>query len=78
MARDADRRANRINTYRVLLTRARYLTVIWVPRGDAGDRTRSPAEMDAVADFLRACGALDTERPGEDTPAGPLVQALLV
>ena len=24
------------NTYRVLLTRARYLTVIWVPRGDRG------------------------------------------
>ncbi|MCC6719592.1 MAG: DUF2075 domain-containing protein [Acetobacteraceae bacterium] len=80
VARDADRRANRINTYRVLLTRARYHTVIWVPRGDAGDRTRSPAELDAVAAFLLACGAAaigaaDNAPPGStDRPA----QALLV
>lgn len=66
------------NTYRVLLTRARRLTVIWVPRGDAGDRTRDPAEMDAVADFLSACGVQNAERPGEVSPAGPPVQALLV
>lgn len=45
------------NTYRVLLTRARYETVIWVPRGDPADHTRPPAEMDAVAVFLRDCGA---------------------
>ena len=45
------------NTYRVLLTRARYETVIWVPPGDADDRTRPPAEMDAIAAFLLACGA---------------------
>ena len=50
--------ANRINTYRVLLTRARYETVIWVPRGDARDRTRDPAELDQVAAFLLACGAV--------------------
>ncbi len=78
VARDGERQANRLNTYRVLLTRARYQTVIWVPRGDAADRTRSPAEMDAVADFLRACGAADVERPSEVSPAGPSVQALLV
>ncbi len=78
VARDEERQANRLNTYRVLLTRARYRTVIWVPRGDAADRTRSPGEMDAVADFLRACGAADMERPGEVPPAGPSVQALLV
>lgn len=47
---------NRINTYRVLLTRARYETVIWVPRGDAADQTRSPAEFDDIADFLAECG----------------------
>ncbi len=51
-----------VNKYRVLLTRARYETVIWVPRGSHGDdpfhdRTRDAAEMDAVADFLLACGA---------------------
>lgn len=51
--------ANRVNTYRVLLTRARYETIIWVPRGDPADRTRNPAELDAVAAFLRAAGAVD-------------------
>lgn len=50
------------NTYRVLLTRARHETVIWVPPGSpAGDPfhdpTRPAAEMDAIADFLLACGA---------------------
>ncbi len=49
--------ANRINTYRVLLTRARYETVIWVPRGDAADVTRRPDELDRVVDYLVACGA---------------------
>lgn len=50
------------NTYRVLLTRARYETVIWVPEGSrAGDPfhdpTRDAARYDAVAGFLLACGA---------------------
>ena len=48
---------NRLNAYRVLLTRARYETVIWVPRGDAQDLSRDPAILDAVADFLLSCGA---------------------
>jgi len=45
------------NTYRVLLTRARYETVIYIPRGDAEDPTRDPAAFDAIAAFLFACGA---------------------
>jgi hypothetical protein len=50
------------NTYRVLLSRARYETVIWVPRGSARDeawydRTRDAAGYDAIAAFLGACGA---------------------
>jgi hypothetical protein len=54
------------NSYRVLLTRARYETVIWVPRGSARaepfhDRTRDAAEMDGIADFLLACGARPLE-----------------
>ncbi|UFN51170.1 DUF2075 domain-containing protein [Roseomonas sp. OT10] len=61
------------NTYRVLLTRARYETVVWVPRGDAGDRTRQPAEMDLVAGRLLSCGvrpmALDRMAP---EPADPV------
>lgn len=68
----------RVNTYRVLLTRARRLTAIWVPHGSADDRTRSPAEMDAVAAFLHRCGAAYAQRPGEVSPAGPPVQAMLV
>jgi hypothetical protein len=48
---------NRLNSYRVLLTRARYETVIFVPRGDPGDATRHPAVFDSVADFFTACGA---------------------
>lgn len=57
-----DARAFIRNKYRVLLTRARYETVIWVPPGCARrdewhDPTRPAAEMDAVADYLRACGA---------------------
>ncbi len=49
------------NTYRVLLTRARYETIIWVPPGSTAgafhDSTRAAAEMDAIAGFLAACGA---------------------
>jgi hypothetical protein len=53
----------RINTYRVLLTRARYETVIWVPRGSREDRTRNPGELDGVAAFLEACGARSLSAP---------------
>ena len=50
------------NTYRVLLTRARYETIIWVPPGSPADDpfhdpTRPAGEMNAIADFLMACGA---------------------
>ena len=60
--------AYQINTYRVLLTRARYETVIWVPAGDPSDATRLPAEFDAIAHFLIECGASlleDTSAPAE-------------
>lgn len=51
-----------VNKYRVLLTRARYETVIWVPRGSSRtdpfhDATRDAADYDAIAAFLLACGA---------------------
>ncbi len=45
------------NKYRVLLTRARYDTVIWVPQGEARDATREPALFDETAEFLLHCGA---------------------
>lgn len=44
------------NAYRVLLTRARQGMVIFVPQGDVSDATRPPAEYDAIADWLTACG----------------------
>jgi len=56
LTRSPEAISNRINTYRVLLTRARYQTVIWVPRGDRNDRTRNPDELDDVARFLQVCG----------------------
>jgi hypothetical protein len=64
------------NTYRVLLTRARYETVVYVPRGDAADATRDPATFDAIADFLIACGA-ETQTAEASLPP-PLPHALLV
>lgn len=53
---DEIRRAYRANAYRVLLTRARQGMVIFVPKGDAEDRTRVPEFYDETYDFLRACG----------------------
>jgi hypothetical protein len=55
-----------VNTYRVLLTRARCETVIWVPRGSSRDDafhdpTRDAATYDAIAAFLLACGARPLE-----------------
>jgi hypothetical protein len=56
LSRQAEAIANQINTYRVLLTRARYETIIFVPQGDDGDNTRKPSIYDGIADFLIACG----------------------
>ncbi len=56
VARNPEKIAWRLNTYRVLLTRARYETLIWVPRGDRDDPSRDPAVLDRVAAFLKACG----------------------
>jgi hypothetical protein len=66
------------NTYRVLMTRARYQTVLWVPPGEDADRTRPKMEADAVAAYLLACGARplqdwrDTVAPDLAIPALPL------
>jgi len=69
--------AYQVNTYRVLLTRARYETVIWVPDGEAADVTRPPAEFDAIANFLQECGAQPLEGvpavPDETTDAAPML-----
>jgi hypothetical protein len=44
------------NKYRVLLTRAREGMVLWVPKGRDVDPTRSSAEADEIAAYLRRCG----------------------
>jgi hypothetical protein len=71
-------RDNRLNAYRVLLTRARQATIIFVPRGDADDPTRAPAEMDAVADFLARCGVPGLEASPAFAPRIPAPMAMLL
>ncbi|TCH98376.1 DUF2075 domain-containing protein [Roseococcus sp. SYP-B2431] len=66
-----------LNKYRVLLTRARYETVIWVPRGSDPaepfhDATRPRAAFDAVADYLQRCGAGELPHGAAAAPAEPL------
>lgn len=46
-----------LNSYRVLLSRAREGLVVWVPRGDDEDHTRRTAELDNVANCLLHAGA---------------------
>ena len=77
-SRDESRRAYAINTYRVLLTRARYETLIFIPPGEPVDMTRAPAEFDAVADYLAACGAAPLRAEvGEDGPSAAPAMMLL-
>ena len=66
--RQPDRVRNRFNAYRVLLTRARDRTVIWVPRGSREDPTRCPARLDETAEFLLACGATWLDPIAEKVP----------
>ena len=44
------------NAYRVLLTRARQGMVIFIPRGDANDKTRLPEFYDEIYKYLRQIG----------------------
>lgn len=54
---DPDTKRYILNKYRVFLTRAREGMVIFVPRGDSGDSTRVPGTYDAIAYYLKECGA---------------------
>jgi len=49
----------RLNTYRVLLTRAREGICIYVPRGCTDDPTRPPAEFEAIAETLLEAGCVN-------------------
>jgi hypothetical protein len=76
-----DRAAFQRNSYRVLLTRARYETIIWVPQGAADDSTNDPATMNDIAAFLCACGAQPwiprpLEQPRTMEQPRPLEQSL--
>lgn len=53
---DETRRRYLKNAYRVLLTRARQGMVIFVPRGDATDKTRPPEFYDGTFEYLRSIG----------------------
>lgn len=67
---DPGRKTYVINSYRVLLTRARQGMVIFVPRGDENDATRSPSFYDPLYAYLRFCGIPELE---EAAPAsGPM------
>jgi DUF2075 family protein len=50
-----------LNSYRVLLSRAREGMIIWIPRGDITDSTRKPAEFNLIFDcFVKSgCVSLD-------------------
>ena len=45
-----------LNSYRVLMTRAREGMIIWVPRGSETDPTQAPADFDRTAEFLLESG----------------------
>jgi hypothetical protein len=51
-------RAYLVNSYRVLLTRARQGMVLFVPLGDDKDLTRPSRPFDQTAAFLTECGAV--------------------
>ena len=57
--KNSENRQYRINTYRVLLTRARAGMAILVPPGNGEDATRAPADFDQVATVLRHVGCAD-------------------
>jgi hypothetical protein len=56
VVRRSDRARYRLNSYRVLLTRAREGLCIHVPKGASDDPTRSPSDFDAIAEILVAAG----------------------
>jgi Uncharacterized conserved protein (DUF2075) len=45
-----------LNTYRVLLTRAREGIIVFVPEGDSNDETRLPEIYDPIFKYLVSCG----------------------
>ena len=54
--KDEIRKRYLLNTYRVLLTRARQGMVIFIPEGDESDRTRKPDFYDPIFHYFTQCG----------------------
>jgi hypothetical protein len=69
--RDEDTQRWIRNKYRVLLTRARLGTIIWVPEGSHEDHTRDPRMLNEIASTLLEAGAVDLASAGrnEDSTA---------
>jgi hypothetical protein len=61
---DVAERQYLVNKYRVLLTRARRGTVIWVPPGDPDDDSRDPGLPNQTAGFLESCGVPSLDELG--------------
>jgi hypothetical protein len=57
--RDPEARTYLINSYRVLLTRARQGMVIFIPEGSSKDKTRLPEFYDSTYRYLNSIGILD-------------------
>jgi hypothetical protein len=57
MVNSPDARRWTINKHRVLLSRARVGSIIWLPQGRALDATRDPVAHDEIAATLYAAGA---------------------
>jgi hypothetical protein len=56
---DASRVQFVLDSYRVLLTRARQGLVVFVPPGDSQDKTRAPNYYDGVYHFFLRCGFVE-------------------
>jgi hypothetical protein len=50
-----------LNSYRVLLSRAREGLLIWIPEGSDEDKTRPRDQMDRTCEYLLRCGATALE-----------------
>lgn len=58
-----------LNSYRVLLTRAREGLVLWIPEGDEADDTRAPGPLNDTAEFLISCGVQLLKAKDQDLTA---------
>jgi hypothetical protein len=57
-SKETQRHRFRINSYRVLLTRARQGMIICIPQPDPADSSRLHAELERTAAYLLGCGAV--------------------